>query len=306
MDKADAGTEAEDINAALAGLMPQMRRVQLLGWAICVAIVVGALALMSIRTNGEQWTWPLLITGIAGMMLWAMNGWVSRRQEALVMPELARSAGLEWRGEGKAYLASLPTRLLPTGAIRKCEDLVTGRIGGREISFGEVKIETGGKHSAVQFRGIVAAFPNQVPLPAFFVAAERETRGWFVFGRRLKVDDLRLLRTISGGSGETYGVWSAWSGTGQDPALEDVLTVLTGLERSLGPEGKLYSASSDGRVTHVALSHKRDLYNIGGLLASGETLTRDIRNAHADLALPLALVQQLLTAEEKVLRATSA
>jgi hypothetical protein len=296
------GAEVADINTVLDGLMPEMRRARLIGWGLAVGLVVFALFLLAtVEPRNEPWTFQLIVIGIAGLLVFGLNAWVSRRQEALVMPALARSAGLDWRRNARDYVLGLPTRLLPRGSVRKCDDLVTGSIGGRRISFGEVKIETGGKNSSTLFQGIVAAFPNQVALPAFFLAAERETRGWFVFSGRIKVDDLRQLKTISGGSGESYGVWSGWSGTGPDHGLDDVLKVLTGLEWAIGSQAKLYSASSDGRTTHVALSHKRDLYNIGGLLASTEALMNDIRRAHADLSLPLTLVQHLLTAEQKVL-----
>lgn len=187
---------------------------------------------------------------------------------------------------------------MPRAGRKIAEDLISGRIGGRSIRFAEMKLETGGKNSSTLFQGIVAEFPNLAPMPPFFLAAEAETKGWLGFAGPIKVDDLMRVDTISGANGKVYGVWASTSEVRRHPAFAAVVKVLTNLEFVIGSESRLYTASSNGRVIHVALSHKRNLFKIGGLFTAGDALMDDIRLGYRDLTIPVTIAAKLLEAEQ--------
>ncbi len=301
MDDQSAGDGTE---LAIDDLLPEFRRETQTHWSL-IALILGAgaasLALLPLDTEGGMKAAIfIVIFGLFGVGALATR--VRRRHEALVVPLIARSAGLRYRQGQDGFLLKLPPRMLPKGSVRKCNDLVTGTVGGREISFAEVMIATGGKNSTVQFQGIVAEFPNVVPMPSFFVAAEKETRGWFMFKGNLRVDDLNFIQTVQGRE-DLYGVWTHLRSEAERPGFEALLGALLELEGKL-PSARLYSASSDGRVTHVALRHSRDLFRLGGLFASRDRLDAQIRRAFEDLRLPLEVVTLLLAAEARVLDAS--
>ncbi len=49
---------------------------------------------------------------------------------------------------------------------------------------------------------------------------------------------------------------------------------------------------------HIALSHKRNLFHLGGLFPDENQLFRDVRAAMQDLMVPLTLAKSLIEAEE--------
>ncbi len=297
-----------DINAAMPGLLPVLRNATIQGWLMAAGVLAGSAALAwavsGLGEDGKAWAFAILFMSLFGMG--AVARYTRRRHEAEIMPLLARTAGLDYAQQGKWFLDSLPPRLLPKDRDRTCEDALSGKIGDRPIRFAEAKIETGGKNSTTLFRGVVAEFPNVVPMPAFFVASEAQTRGWFIFKGNIQVDDLVRVQTLSGRSGMEYGVWSSSAEAARKPGFEAVLDILTGLESIVGSDAKLYTASSDGVMMHLAISSKRDLFKIGGMFASADTLAADIRRAYDDLTLPMKIVSALLQAEGAVAKAASA
>ncbi len=120
-----------------------------------------------------------------------------------------------------------------------------------------------------------------------------------MFSGWIKVNDLVRVDTITGRSGETYGIWLSRAGASQQqhPALQAVLDVLTNLETRIGSDARLFSATSTGEEMHIALAHKRDLFHFGGLFASQDKITSGIRDAFDDLNVPLRIVSALLDAE---------
>jgi hypothetical protein len=294
-----------DITATLPGILPTLRRETLKGWAmmagLLTAAVIVALSVKDIGKDGRAWA--LVIVVMAVVSLGAIATYIRRRHEALIMPLLTRAAGLSYDQKGRWFLDSLPPRLLPKASDRTCEDVLSGRIGDRPIRFAEVKIETGGKNSSTLFRGVVMEFPNLVDMPAFFIASERETRGFFIFKGNIRVDDLVQVQTLTGRSGAEYGVWCSSAIAAEKPGFGAVVNVLTGLESIIGGDAKLYTASSDGREMHLAISHKRDLFKIGGMFADTTRLMQDIRHAYDDMTLPMRIVSALLAAEAEVAKA---
>ncbi len=289
----------------LPDLLPQLRRITTHGWVLLVGTVVVTGAVLFFLTNGGQSfsAWIALPPAAAFVLLSLIVLRTRRGHEAVIMPILAQSVGMIYSPDARLFATTLPERLLPKCRRRKGEDLISGTIGGRKVQFAEVKCETGGKNSTVLFGGIVIAFQNMAPMPPFFLAAENQTRGWFVFKGNLKVDDLVPIRTLTGADGQSYGVWASLDRTVDHPGLDAVLSVLTGLQGLVGSGATLFSATSDGADMHVALRHKRDLFRIGGLFASQATLIDQIKLAYDDLTVPLKLAGRLLEAEARAAQA---
>lgn len=305
-------SDPPDIAETLDRLWPAMRRAQALAW-LGVAVLAGLAAqavpglIKNLRgdpsAGGDVQTW-VFIVAVIGIMLGA--GAIGRHHESMVMPELARALGLSFRASDNGLVESFPPRLLPKANRRTAEDVLRGRIGDREVVFAEVKIETGGKNSTVYFDGIVMEFQNVAPLPAFFVAPQKETeRGWFGLPGRIAVDDLVRLESVVDGS-ESFGVWASSSDVARHPAFRAVLGRLTAVQSAGDFGARLYSAMSDGTRTWVAIRQKRDLFRIGGLFATRTGVLDDIRRAFDDMQQPYRIVTSLLQAEQEAVAAAGA
>ncbi len=296
----DASTE---VAIAVRELMPTLKRqaaiaVGIITLAIVAAAVAAVLFLNSGMDGEDRWKMALF-AGLGAFLVvtWTWKSTV-RKQEAQVMPILARAIGLGYSKDAKGFVKALPKRLLPARGIRAGEDHVHGAIGAHAIQMAEVNVETGGKNSRTLFKGIVAQFPNRTSMPAFFVALEDKTRPGFFFGGDLSTEGLFHLRTVTGNGGRSYGVWTSWSKLEEPAALSAVVEILTRIEDHIGPGAELYAATSNGAEMHVALSHKRNLFHLGGLFPDENQLFRDVRAAMQDLTVPLTLAKALIEAEE--------
>jgi len=296
----DASTE---VALAVRNLMPGLKRraviaTSLMGAALGVGCLVMFWSLTSGNDGDERWKFGIFALFLAALSVgWAYH-WMIRGQEALVMPVLAAAVGLSYNKTASGFLHSLPDRLLPKSRQRSAEDLVQGNLGAHRIEMLEVKVETGGKHSRTLFAGLVARFPNRVAMPAFFIAREDKTRPGLFFGGELSTDGLYHLRTVTGGGGASYGLWTSWTDRAEPAALAPVVEKVTRIEDLIGRGTQLYSATSDGTVMHVALTHSRNLFRIGGLFPNEIDVFADVRAAMQDLRVPLTLAKALIEAEE--------
>lgn len=291
----------DEVALAVRSLMPDLRKLGAGSAALMAAVAVGTTILTLMVTSSamdgeDRWKLALITLGIGAAIIFYSHRWMIGRQEATVMPVLARSIGLSYDKNAKSFLNSLPSRLLPKG-VRKAEDHVHGSLGAHEIQMAEVSVETGGKNSRTLFKGIVAQFPNRVAMPAFFIALEDKTRPGMFFGGDLSTDGLHHLRTVLNG-GRAYGVWTSWSQMEEPPALSAVIDVLTGIENHIGYGAQLYAATSNGEEMHIALSHSRNLFRVGGLFPSEAEIFADVRAAMQDLSVPITLAKTLISAEE--------
>lgn len=298
-----AGTAPEpaDIGAAVQTLMPDLRRRSSLALAIMVLIGVvsfGVAVWAPTGIGGEQgFKVALVAVLLGGLAIFFCTARLRRSHEALVMPVVAKTIGMTYEKDAKPFLKSLPPRLLPKAAVRSAEDYVHGTLGHHMIRMAEIKLETGGKNSTTLFKGLVTQFPNRVAMPAFFIADEAQTRPGMFFGGRIATDGLHHLRNVKGASGVTYGVWTSWSELAEPPALMAVVDLLTQLETRVSPTATLFSASSNGEEMHVALSHKRDLFRVGGLFPDEAKIFADVHGAMQDLMVPLNVARELIAAE---------
>lgn len=296
----DASTE---VALAVRALMPALRRqatiaTGMIALAIVAAAVVMVLALNSGMDGEGRWKAALAAGIVAFFAVTGIYRWTVRKQEAQVMPILARAIGLEYSKDAKPFAKALPKRLLPERGIRAGEDHVRGTIGAHAIQMAEVNVETGGKNSTTLFKGIVAQFPNRTAMPAFFIALEDKTRPGFFFGGDLSTGGLHHLRNVTGNAGRSYGVWTSWSQQEEPLALAQVVAILTRIEDHVGSGAELYAATSNGEEMHIALSLKRNLFHLGGLFPDENQLFADVRAAMQDLTVPLTLAKLLIEAEE--------
>lgn len=294
------------VTQAVRALLPDLRRGANLTVGIIVLALLGALvgiiyAMNSGMDSEHRWKVSAFIAVIAGFVVTIAYRLAITNRESLVMPVLSRSIGMTYSKDAKPFVEKLPKRLLPARGIRKGEDLVQGTLGAHAIQMAEVKAETGGKNSTILFQGIVAQFPNRAPMPAFFLALEDKTRPGIIFNSELSTDGLVHLRTVTGGGGRSYGIWTSSATTDEPPALAAVVGVLTSLESHVGPGAQLYAATSNGVEIHVALSHKQNLFHIGGLFVTEADLFTKVRTALYDLTVPLTLAKALIQAEETAL-----
>lgn len=294
---------SHEVALAVRELMPTLKRQALVALGIITLAIVAAAVATALFLNsgmdGED-RWKMALFAGLGAFLVVTWTWKStvRRQEAQVMPILARAIGLGYSKDAGGFVKALPKRLLPERGIRAGEDHVHGAIGAHAIQMAEVNVETGGKNSRTLFKGIVAQFPNRAAMPAFFVALEDKTRPGMFFGGDLSTEGLFHLRTVTGNGGRSYGVWTSWSKLEEPPALAAVVGILTRIEDHIGPGAELYAATSNGEEMHIALSHKRNLFHLGGLFPDENQLFRDVRAAMQDLTVPLTLAKLLIEAEE--------
>ena len=299
-DVPDASTE---VALAVRNLMPGLRRYAvigktLIGAALGLGLLVWYWSLTSGAEGNERWKFGLFAMFMAVLSVgWAYQSMI-RKQEALVMPVLAQAVGLSYDKVASHFLRALPDRLLPKSRVRSAEDLVQGTLGAHRIEMAEVKVETGGKNSRTLFAGLVARFPNRVPMPAFFIAREDKTRPGMFFGGELSTDGLYHLRTVTGGGGASYGIWTSWTDREEPPALAPVVEKMTRIEDLIGRGTQLYAATSNGEEMHVALTHSRNLFRVGGLFPSETDVFADVRAAMLDLTVPLTLAKALIEAEE--------
>lgn len=304
---APAFDDTPDIGAAVRALMPQLRQyslvalVVLLGLGlVTLALAIWAIRLMQASDKDAKLVAAFAVLGIAAILYtWAR---LRRAQEALVMPVLASAVGLSFDKNAKPFLATLPPRLLPQKAVIHAEDHVHGNLGAHRIDMAEVRVETGGKNSKTLFRGLVARFPNSIALPEFFLAPEAKTRPGMFFGAWMPTEGLTHLRSVSGRSGEAYGLWCPQGIREGGPALPAVLKVLAEVETGIGVSTSLFSAVSTGREMFVALSHSGNLFRIGGLFPSEAQVFDDVSAATQDLSIVLNLARQLIAVEEAAAR----
>jgi hypothetical protein len=293
----------DDVATAVRNLLPGLKSLAstalvLIGLSLLAGGGAAILSLNSGMDDRDRWKIAAFAVLGGGLLAYFANRWLRKKQEALVMPVLAREVGLTYDKNARYFADGLPQRLLPKG-IRTAEDHVHGKLGAHAIQMAEVQVETGGKNSRVLFRGIVAQFSNRAPMPAFFIAPEDKTRPGFFFGGDLSTDGLHHLHDVQRGTtGTIYGVWISRPELEVHPALQAVLDILTQIDTHVGPGAELYAATSNGEEMHIALSHKRNLFRIGGLFPNEAAIFADVQAAMQDLTVPLTLAKVLIEAEE--------
>gem|GEM_PF-1656496 len=299
MAESHPADQANALQQAIIAMKPALRRSQIfgaLGVLITAGLAISAAIWVGNNARGEAFKGVLMALGIGVAIIVGIAFAVRRTHEITLMPILAKTVGLYHTKGGRDFTRTLPTRLLPRYPIG-ADDVLSGKVEGRQMQFAEIKVETGGKNSTVLFDGLVIRFPLSVELPEFFIADQKETEKRFLAGPKIKVDDLVYSRSTKGPSGRTYGLWSSSRKAIAENRLILILNTISTLENELSGGAALYTASCNGKEIHLAVRHKRDLFRIGGLFAGEAQLSLDIMAALSELNLPIRLVGELIEAE---------
>jgi hypothetical protein len=291
-----------DIAQAVAAIRPEIRALHRRARQGLLAIGLGSVALIALATPlfpTEAWFLIAVGTPFAALLAAGLTAfrWLPRAQSRRLMPLLAQAAGLDWSEDGAAVIDRLPHNLLPSGTAQ-CWESVTGAIGPRQLRLAEVTVSSGsGENRRTLFNGLVLRYETLRPLPAFLVAAEAQTAPGWLGGSTLSTGRLQPAGRIEG-QGCSYDIWTAPHGR-DDPVLPAILGVLSDVEGILGPGARLYSAAGGGQEIHIALTFRRNLFRMPSIFGAEAALDDRIREALADLALPLALASALLEAETR-------
>ena len=292
--------EAAVINRAVSELGPQLRRarVRALLWTGVVAILTLVVMVLVWPINDTGWIYSLIALVTGGIVISMIVALARRQHEVALMPILARSAGLTHRKGDNSFHAGLPRGSLPRGSV-EVDDVLSGQVGGRTFSFGEVKIETGGEDSKTLFKGLVTNYHLLVPMPDFILADEGTTRGVFGLGlgQTIKTDGLQKHEVLTSPQGHEFGLWSSWP-LGNDQ--KRVVSLAKGLFRvadELEGGKALFSVQVSGGILSIAVRHKPNLYTIGGVFSGKAALTEDLRRAVRELGLPMQILTHILEAE---------
>lgn len=276
--------EEDRIRAALPGL--RGRRI-LAGVGIALTATAGfAGTIFGISLGGEGWKLGAFAAILAGFGCFWIARQTARAHEAELMPIIAGTFGLAHQKNGRAFLRAAPAPFLPMGGVQSGDDVLAGRLAGRAFTWAEVKTETGGKSSRVLFRGLLLEVPAP-GTPAVLAVPEVHTRPGLILRADIDVQGKRWLgRDAGGGPGGTE-LYSTDNTPMPGPLAGQLLERLMRLGEPVG--GTFFAAAFTGHSLWVAISHDRDLFAIGGIMADHHSIMEDIRRAAQDFAPPLAL-----------------
>ena len=289
------------LDEALLALTPKLRKRRYIGWVFAITFLIlgGWAAFAAFTAQGDvapRLKFLAIIVGPLGAII--VDGSVRVSAQRMIIPLLTETIGLRYQRKATRFLQALPRRLLPKGSLRHAEDWISGTIEGRRLDLAEVWIQTmHGKTPTTLFRGYVVRFQTLRCCPPFFIAPKRTTTTWF---NKIIVNDLVEVEERAGKSGDVYGIWLTKDGVEkQHLALHSVLDILFDLETKVDGDAKLYSVTSTGKEMHVAMSHKKDLFRIGGLLIRESKIRKGVQRALGELQIPLQIASLLLQAERE-------
>jgi hypothetical protein len=234
---------------------------------------------------------------------WGGQVYVRRAHEAQLMQVVAGELGLTFRRGDPDQIMTFPMRLLPRGVDPRFDAMISGKVGGRDIRFAEIRFTTRGRQSRTILDAMVLELVNIVALPTFLIVPKSETESGLLSGARHEVSRLAFLRDVSTDKRQTHGLWLTDPAQAQNPAFEPVIAAILKAETDLGPEVSLYSAMSDGETTWLTFRKTRDLFRIGGLFIARDSVLKEVQHAAQDFGLPLRLISRLLEIEATAARA---
>lgn len=286
----------------LEDLRPELRRLRLEGWCRTVTGIAGLLMLSWLCYR----YWPDISAGglALGFLLISIfvptvgSRWLSRRRTELVMPHLARMAGLDYLSDARKYIEELPRPFLPTTSVMVVRDRLSKRIGNRSVEMAEARLSTQHKELGDLFRGIVFSFEVLPEMPRFFVIDTRETEKKWYDHPSMDTGRLQLWRRLPGPDDRSYSVWLE-PGQAEDPALLPVIDMLFQLPGRVRRKTALFSAHCDGMKLHIALSSGGDLLRLGGLMATDSSIKQAVAEAMQALSVPSETMSVVLEVEGK-------
>ena len=298
-----------DIGQTVGRLMPRLRAAQRRGWLIALAGAIAGVLLaylfVDMFLDGRPNIQALYVAILPFMMGAGLGDYLARRaHEAAVIPEVAREFGLTYQHGHRSQISSFPTLLLPRQSNAQVDAVFSGKIGGRAIRIAEVKYSTSAKKRRNLLDFIVLEYRNIVALPAFFIVEQFQAEPGYLSGARHDVSGLTFLRKVFTDTGPDCGLWLTDPAQAQNPAFEPVIAAILKAEDDFGPEASLYSAMADGQTTWLTFRKTRDMFQIGGLFISRDSVLKEVQHAAQDFGLPLRLITHLLEIEATAARAS--
>lgn len=299
------GAESDPATRALSAALPEIRAVKIKGWLLSAAAIAVSVGLMILASKlPEKRLQFIIFAAFPGFFcVGAAMRWVRSSHERAVLPTIAEAFGLSYQKAPKGFYETLPKNFIPQGGRRSVDDMMNGKVADRAFRFAECKTETGGKNSSTLFQGVVVEVRSSGAMPEFLIASMKETKGFLFFKGKVQVEGMQMIHQANGTSGEIYGLWARSDAPAQMVGLRAFMDKVIALgPRTLG-DSTLYSLVSTGKYFYVSLRHKRDLFRIGGMFSTEDQVIQHIRAAGTELAYPIALVTQVLQAEEALLAA---
>lgn len=306
MDTANGTNSSITTETLFEDLRPELRRLRLEGWCRTVAGIAGLLLLSWLCYR----YWPdrtavALALGFFLITIFAPSlgsRWLSRQRTELVMPHLARIAGLEYLSDGREYVEALPRPFLPVTSVMVVQDRLGQRIGNRSVEMVEARLSTQHKELGDLFQGIVFSCTLLPGMPRFFIIDTQETEKKWYDHPSMDTGRLQLWRRLPGPGDRSYGVWLE-PGQAEDPALLPVLDVLLHPQRWVDHETSLFSALCDGQKLHIALRARGDLLRLGGLMATDSSIKQAVVEVTQLLSVPSQMMSAVKEAEGRALEA---
>lgn len=297
---AQTGSDAVT-SAALAAALPRLRQIQMRGLAMIAGIVAAVVALYFVTDFASNTS--LNIFGIAmiaaiGGIIWIYDS-TRKQHEAEIMPIVASTFGIDFVKHPAGFMETIPGRIPPRSHKTTLNDGLSGTIAGRKWRFAEVQTETGsGKNNRVYFDGAVIAVQACAPLEPFILARHDDTkRSFWKGGARIDLSQEVLTPHVFGGWLTGFGLWSGRLREGDFAAIERLCDGIARTVGHLGHGAELCMIASDGPEIVVAISHKHEMFRIGGLFATKASVLADIRRVAEEVGPVITVVTAILQAE---------
>ncbi|MCC5973665.1 MAG: hypothetical protein JJT81_06390 [Rubellimicrobium sp.] len=302
-------TQTEDADtAALSAALPLLRTIQIRGLAMIVATLLAMLALIVLVGFGAETQVNVTVIGLMcgiGAILW-IHDHVRKDHEAEIMPIVAGTFGLDFVKHPVGFLETIPATIPPRSYRTVLDDGLSGTIAERKWRFAEVKTQSGGKNNRVYFDGAVIAVQAGASLPQFIIARHEDTRGSFWKGRaRIDLSQEPLAPHSFGGWLTGFGLWSRQLRDGQFAPIEQLCDDIARSVGRLGHGAELCMIASDGPEIVVAITHKHEMFRIGGLFATRSSVLADIRKVADEVAPVIEVVTAILRAEAAMSSSTT-
>ncbi len=302
MDRASSQTVPQtEIEAALVRSLPLLRRPQIIGFGLLVALAgfcVTGLFLLNMTDSAPVLN--VVLVGSFGVILAILiEHFVRRQHSEIILPIVMTTFGLEYEKRSTTFLDGLPDRIPPRSRITTINDALSGTLAGRRWRFAEVMTSKPTRNTTQTiFDGAVIAVESGRPLPRFTLARTRDATASFLSGPA--VVDVGTKPMVAGdldGPLAGFSLWVAQPTEAEGAALVRLCSEIAGPISRFGPEAELRMIASDGPCIVVAITDHHDLFRIGGLFATSASVLADIRRVAQEVGPVIDLAAGILQAE---------
>lgn len=286
------------------GLAPEFHRVTRKEAVTSIAFLLALLVGASAAFYFGSWTLGLFLLTIIVAALLRIPKVLRRSQMGVALPYVLRSLCLEQNSGGLEFNRSLPGRLFPRVGDPLVSTVVSGSIDGFPVAIAELEVlDRRADTPVVLFEGLVLRLGLPTPLPGFLIldaAHSRKmertsSRTWLSREQHFEVGKLVPCPMLPGGVHD-LGLWLEMPADPVGQPLAAVLKVLSCPPADARIDGRIYSATSDGKTIYVALRPADASSRIDMTPASGTNASLAIHATFEWLSQPLALANALIGA----------